>query len=198
MDIKIIQYTEQYWNVLYLAGRGCYGLEKLTFDSINETYIKKIDFIKKLVANGHESVLEHGIISIQIIGCSRSFMSQITRHRLCSFSIKSQHYVNHRDFKVKELESSIEEVQIIYKNLVQTIRNKYNQLVNEYVVPIHIAREILPNSCLTNIFMTTNFREWRHIISLRQTENNTYEMMNFAQKIKIIFRELIPGIFDDL
>ena len=110
----------------------------------------------------------------------------------------SQHYVNHRDFKVKELESSIEEVQIIYKNLVQTIRNKYNQLVNEYVVPIHIAREILPNSCLTNIFMTTNFREWRHIISLRQTENNTYEMMNFAQKIKIIFRELIPGIFDDL
>lgn len=194
MDIKIIQYTENYLDVLCLAGKGCYGLELLT----GETYEKKVEFIERLINNQHESVLEHGIISIQIIGCSRSFMAQITRHRLVSFSIKSQHYVNHSDFEIKELETDIEEAQIIYAEIINTIRNRYRQLVEEYKIPIHVAREILPNSCLTNIFMTANFREWRHIIKLRQTTRNTYEMREFANNIRILFSKWIPIIFDDL
>ncbi len=194
MDVRVKQFTERYVDILYLAGRGCFGLENLD----STLHRDKLDFIRKLIANGHESILEHGIISIQIIGCSRSFMSQITRHRLVSFSIKSQHYVDHSNFWVKDLETDIEEAQIIYAETIQTIRNRYRQLVNEFKVPIHVAREILPNACLTNIFMTTNFREWRHIIRLRQTPNNTYEMAKFGQKIKRIFKQLIPGVFDDL
>lgn len=194
MDIKIKQITPNYLNVLYLAGRGCYGLEETSLQITQE----KIDFIKKLISNKHESVLEHGIISIQIIGCSRSFMAQITRHRLVSYSVKSQHYVNHTDFEVKDIESDIEEVQILYKDLMQIIRNRYKQLVNEYNVPIHVAREILPNACLTNIFMTANFREWRYIIKLRQTSNNTIEMKIFANRLLSIFKKFVPGIFDDL
>lgn len=194
MDIKIKQYTEYYIDILYLAGRGCFGLENLGFELERD----KLDFIRNLINNGHESVLEHGIISIQIIGCSRSFMSQITRHRMASFSIKSQHYVDHSNFWVKDLETDIEEAQIIYAEIINTIRNRYKQLVNEYKVPIHVAREILPNSCLTNIFMTANFREWRHIIRIRQTPNNTYEMAEFGKRLKELFIQLIPGIFDDL
>ena len=201
MNIKIIQYPLNYVNILYLAGRGCYGLEDLELENLN-SYIyqqnEKLEFIKKLIIKGHESVLEHCVISIQIIGCSRSFMAQITRHRLVNFSIKSQHYVNHSDFNVKELETDIEEVQILYQDLVQIIRNRYKTFVEEYKVPIHVAREILPNSCLTNIFMTTNFREWRYIIKLRETNKNTYEMQEFAKNIKELFQESILGIFDDL
>lgn len=194
MDINIIQYTEKYVDVLYLAGRGCYGLEYLD----STLYRNKLEFIKTLISNKHESVLEHGIISIQIIGCSRSFMSQITRHRLASYSIKSQHYVNHADFEVKDLESDIEEVQILYQDIIQVIRNRYKQLVNEYKIPIHVAREILPNACLTNIFMTANFREWRYIIKLRIHANNTMEMKIFADRLLRKFKRLIPGVFDDL
>lgn len=194
MDIEIKQITKDFVNILYLAGRGCFGLEE-----IDETLISsKRDFIKKLITNGHESVLEHGIISIFIIGCSRSFMSQITRHRLVSFSIKSQHYVNHTNFKFKELETDITEAQVIYKDCMRVIGNRYKQMVNEFNVPIHIAREILPNACLTNIFMTANFREWRHIIKLRNTFGNTQEMHTFANKIRNLFRNAVPYIFDDL
>lgn len=197
MDINIQQYTVNYINLLYIAGKGCYGLEP----GDNQYYIseeRKLDFIKKLIENHHESVIEHGIISIQIIGCSRSFMAQITRHRMASFSIKSQHYVNHSDFSVKDLEIDSKLVQDMYNNLIEIIKSNYRIMVNRFHVPIHIAREILPNACLTNIFMTANFREWRYIIKLRQTTKNTLEMQEFSKKIKEIFQKTIPGVFDDL
>jgi len=189
-----MDYTENYVNVLYLAGRGCYGLKKLS----NETFIQKRSFIKKLIENQHESVLEHAKISILINGCSRSFMAQITRHRLASFSIKSQHYVKHDDFEYKILETQDKEVISIYKMLMDKINEIYITFIEIYDVPIHVAREILPNACLTNVFMTANVREWRHIIKLRQTEKNTYEMMMFAERIKIMFRNLMPEVFFDL
>ena len=194
MDISILNYTEDYVNLLYLAGRGCYGLEKLT----NETLVLKRRFIKRLIENGHESVLEHGHISIFINGCSRSFMAQITRHRLASFSIKSQHFVKHNKFKYKQIEIQEPSVIVKYKNIMTLIQQYYNNFVDIDKIPIHVAREILPNACLTNIFMTANFREWRYIIKLRKTEKNTYEMMEFANTINIIFRNIIPEVFSDL
>lgn len=194
MDINILQYTQDWKDLIYLAGRGCYGLEHLSF----ETLKKKEFFIKKLIENGHESVLEHCYISIQIIGCSRSFMAQLTRHRLAAYSIKSQHFLNHSDFKYKELEFDNEEVQVLYQDVMEIIRIYYEKFVNHYKVPVYIAREILPNACLTNIVMTANLREWRYIIKLRYSEDNTPEMQFFANNILEQFRIIFPEVFFDL
>jgi len=194
MDIKIIQFSKDYLNILFLAGRGCYGLKKIC----SETKEIKQKFIKKLIFNHHESVLEHCYISIQILNCSRSFMAQITRHRLVSFSIKSQHYTKHLDFNYKDLEIDNFLIKNDYISLMRIIKEHYNKFVEYYKIPIHIAREILPNSCLTNIIMTTNLREWRYIIKLRQTPENTLEMIKFIKLIKPLFIKIIPEVFDDL
>jgi len=191
MDINVIDYTNDYVNLLYLAGRGCYGLEYLS----NETISEKRQFLRNIIKNQHESVLEHAKISILIHGCSRSFMAQITRHRLVSFSIKSQHYVEHDDFKHKLIENTNPKVKEIFDKLMFRINNDYKRMVHTYQVPIHVAREILPNACLTNIFMTANLREWRYIIKLRQTCNNTNEMKMFAERIRILFRDIMPEVF---
>lgn len=191
MDINIMDYTKDYVNLLYLAGRGCYGLEYLSCETMKE----KRKFIRNIVENQHESVLEHAHISILINGCSRSFMAQITRHRLVSFSIKSQHYVEHDDFKHKLIESTNPKVKEIFDKLMFRINNDYKRMVHTFHVPIHVAREILPNACLTNIFMTANLREWRYIIKLRQTHNNTIEMKMFAERIRILFRNIMSEVF---
>ena len=191
MDINIMSYTKDYVNVLYLAGRGCYGLEYLSHETITE----KREFIRKLIVNQHESVLEHGYISILIKGCSRSFMAQITRHRLASFSIKSQHYIKHKNFEYKQIEIRKPTVVAKYKNIMALIQQYYNELTDIDNIPIHVAREILPNACLTNIFMTANLREWRYIIKLRQTHHNTFEMKEFAERIRILFRNVMPEVF---
>lgn len=194
MKIDILQYTKDYLDLLYLAGRGCYGLEYLT----DESHYEKAKFIRNLVKNQHESVLEHGIITIQIIGCSRTFMSKITRHRLASFSIKSTQFVNHQNFDFKPLESKNIKAQNDYLYLMDYINKKYKRFITDYNIPIYIAREILPNACLTNITMTTNFREWRHIIKIRQTIKETSEIRNFAIEIKGLFQTLFPEVFFDL
>lgn len=196
MDISIVDYSADYLDIIYRAGRGCYGLE---FDNI-ELGIKqrKKIFLKNLIKNKHESVLEHCHISISITGCSRSFMAQITRHRLASFSIKSQHFLNHTNFEYKELETDNNEVENRYHILMENIREHYKYFVEHCNIPIYVAREILPNSCLTNIFMTANFREWRYIIKLRQTNKNTPEMIVFATTIKKMFVLIAPEVFEDL
>lgn len=51
-------------------------------------------FIRKILSSGHHSVLEHVSFTFSIEGVSRSLLAQITRHRIASFSVQSQRYVD--------------------------------------------------------------------------------------------------------
>ena len=108
----------------------------------------------------------------------------------------SQEFIDHLRMIVNNID--IIEIIKLYNNLMEMINNIYSNFVNFYNVPIYIAREILPNACLTNITMTTNFREWRHIIKIRETSRETSEIRNFAIKIKGLFQTLFPEVFFDL
>jgi len=60
------------------------------------------------------------------------------------------------------------------------------------------ARQVLPTAIKSQIVVTANFREWRHIFKLRTAQNAHWEirdaMMNLLKDVK----EKIPVIFDDL
>lgn len=43
----------------------------------------------------------------------------------------------------------------------------YMALTTQFNRPAQLARSVLPNSTATTIFVTANFREWRHILNLR-------------------------------
>lgn len=187
MDIDIIQYSEQYFDIICKAGHLCYGVTKNPCS----------DFIKKLIKNSHESVLEHAFITLKFKNATRSFMAQITRHRLASFSIKSQHFVDHSDFAYKPIDTANKNIQSIYDNSIKAIRISYNMLRKEGV-PHYIARDILPNCAYTDIFMTANIREWRHIFKLRCSTNNTPEMhLNMIKALKLVYN-IMPECFEDL
>ena len=192
MELKLIHFPTDYLNILFLSGRNCYGLEEVKEDvSIDQ----KKEFINKLIKNNHLSVLEHINISVYSLDMSRSFMSQITRHRLVSYSIKSQHYCVHTNFRYKPLESSINATE--YIRLMEQINQFYKNAIAAGM-PKYIAREVLPNSTLTNIFMTTNVREWRTIIIQRITKNNTPEIQVWAETILLLFNSKMPELFQDL
>lgn len=209
MKITIEHYPEPYLEMIYTAGRNCYGMQdaakKLIVDSsdnIRTAEEKLRMFTRMLVRRGHESVLEHICISVYARDVSRSFLAQLTRHRLVSYSVKSQHYVKHTKFKYKELEDygdmfKREEAINAYAHLMEDIAFEYNHLI-ECGIPHYIAREVLPNACLTDMYITTNAREWRHIIRMRIGKENTPEIRTFA---KILLRELytlMPELFGDL
>jgi thymidylate synthase (FAD) len=189
MDIKIVQYPKNYKKIIYLAGRNCYGVtNELT------TKIKYSNFIYKIISCNHESLLEHINITILIKDIPRSLMEQLTRHRHASYSIKSTHFVNHKNFQYQD----IPELKDNYIKLMQDVNKLYCYYTDILKLPHYIAREILPNSCLTNIIMTANIREYRLIIKQRITKDNVPLMVDLA---KILLRNLYlicPECFVDI
>ena len=73
-------------------GRVCYKSENnITEDSAER-------FIKNIIKNGHESVLEHVSISVRVI-CDRGVSHEIVRHRIGSYSQESTRYCNYSNDK---------------------------------------------------------------------------------------------------
>lgn len=197
MKNTVEHYPDKYLDMIYKAARNCYGCR----DACG-TREEKSRLAKFLIRKGHESVLEHICVSIYSKDVSRSFLAQLTRHRLVSYSVKSQHYVKHSNFKYKELEDygdvfKREEAANAFNHLMQDIAFEYDHLL-QCGVPHYIAREILPNACLTDMYITTNVREWRYIIKLRVTKNNTPEIQKWASDILEKFYYEMPELFEDL
>jgi len=192
MDIEIVNYPQRYKSIIYQAGRNCYGFTPFEKDYAEE---KMNSFIYNLIKFNHESVLEHVNISIFITDIPRSLMEQLTRHRLCSFSIKSTHYVKHKNFDYYDFKDILNDQ---YTQLMKKIQNLYNYYVDELKIPHWIAREILPNSCLTNIFMTTNIREYRLILKQRLSKDNIPLMQELMRQLARNLYLIMPECFLDI
>ena len=77
---------------LELYGRVCYKSEQgITEDSANR-------FVRMIIKNGHESVLEHEKITVKFI-CDRGVSHEIVRHRIASYSQESTRYCNYNQDK---------------------------------------------------------------------------------------------------
>lgn len=79
--IEIMKKIEQ-------ACRTCYRSENL----MKEDSYKNL--LKNCITRGHESVLEHEKITVQLI-CDIGVYKDLTRHRIASFSIESTRYCNY-------------------------------------------------------------------------------------------------------
>jgi len=195
MEITIEHYPREYLDMIYKAARNCYGVR----DACG-TEEEKSKLAKFLIKKGHGSVLEHICVSIYTKDVSRSFLAQLTRHRLVSYSVKSQHFVNHKNFRYKDLETygdAWEDNKEKYEKLMKQINRIFINFVKNGI-PHYIAREILPNACLTDMYITTNVREWRFIIGLRMTSNNTPEIRDWAKILLIKLYGRMPELFEDL
>jgi thymidylate synthase ThyX len=90
--------TDYLMQLIEQAGRTCYKSEdKITTDSSKE-------FIKMLLNRHHESVIEHGSMTVRFI-VDRGVSHELVRHRLASFSQESTRYVSSIDRKSFSVEN---------------------------------------------------------------------------------------------
>lgn len=179
------------------AARTCYrSHDKITDGSAEE-------LIKRCIKNGHLSILEHEIASFEII-TSRAIMAELTRHRLASFSIESTRYCIYKDeidfiqpWKFVEYQGTNPEAAQLFIKACEDSEKAYFAL-RERGVPAQHARDVLNMALATNIFMTANFREWRHIIQLRTHHSAHPEIRTLIGHIAEILAENYPAIFGDL
>lgn len=148
---------------------------------------------------GHESVIEHVVFTFHIGGVSRALLAQLTRHRIASFSVESQRYVDIGDMEavvppsIRENEQAME----IWNHLMDNISEVYDLYVNYLDIPKEDARFISPQAVKTNIVMTMNARELKHFFSLRCCNRAQWEIRWLANEMLEICKIKCPVIFAD-
>ena len=186
-------------------GRVCYKSEdRITAESYER-------FLKMIVSNGHESVLEHSLITVKFI-CDRGVSHELVRHRLASFSQESTRYCN---YKGKDMQfiipswcgikpgkygselTTLEEQEVYFLQTCYMAEDIYDILISQGLQPQE-ARAILPNALKTEIVVSANIREWRHILSLRCSHKAHPDMRNLMIPLLIQLKEDIKFVFDDI
>lgn len=102
--------------------------------------------------SGHHSVLEHVSFTFQAIGISRACLAQLTRHRLVSFSVESQRYVNHEQelpFRTPDSIKDNKKAVDCFNRAMASAHTAYVSLLNAGI-PKKDARFVLPNATTCN------------------------------------------------
>jgi thymidylate synthase (FAD) len=156
-------------------------------------------FIEMLLKSGHHSVLEHATATFRIQGASRACTHQMVRHRLTSVSQQSQRYVNEEDFAYIEPPAvqANPEAHELFVDFLEKARETYQRL-QEIGIENEDARFVLPNAVESEIVVSANFREWRHILLLRGSRGAQWEIAGVMADILKNLKNSAPSVFCDL
>jgi len=192
MKVELLFITQDAEKLIEVAGRTSY----LSFDKKGKDTEKA--FIRMLIKNGHFSVLEHAYATFRISDVSRAFTHQLVRHRLCSFTQQSQRYVDESKFNYIEPESikNNSKAHSLFTKFMEDVKRIYSEL-QRLGIRNEDARFVLPNAVESQIVVTANFREWRHIIGLRGSLNAQWEIRRVAIEILRILKKHAHAVFED-
>jgi thymidylate synthase (FAD) len=188
MRATIIQSTQQPKHITAMAAA-------ITMRQNIDTSIKPItpELCKYLLDAEHTSVFEHVNYTFLIDGVSRSFLAQITRHRMGSFTSASQHYQDYRDYPCVVHEDLCKDA--LTEAACASAFDCYQRLI-ALGVPIEEARQVLPNAAAVNILWTVNARSLINFLRQRLCNRNVAEMRIFAKKVLSRVRGSFPELFD--
>lgn len=220
MKVRLIAHTPDPEKTIAAAAKLCYA--KTDVDGIleNLTEEKVYSFVEMLSEIGHESPIEHASYTFAIEGVSRALLAQITRHRIASYSVQSQRYVNKEKFEYiipPEIEKD-EKAKSEYINAMDNARNSYiklaeilkknhvNNMINEGVnekeaekkaekLAIEDARFVLPNSCDTRMIVTMNARSLMNFFAHRCCNRAQWEIRELAFEMLKLCKNVSPALF---
>jgi thymidylate synthase (FAD) len=196
MTVTLISHTPEPEKTIACAAKLCYspsGIEEL-MDGLTEEKVES--FIQKLTALGHQSPLEHCTFTFGIEGVSRALSHQLVRHRIASYSQKSQRYVNEEGFEYVTPESIARDeiCHIEFDDLMGACNEMYKNLIQKGV-PAEDARFVLPNACETKIIVTMNIRSLLHFFEERCCERAQWEIRAMAKEMLQICKSVAPNLF---
>jgi thymidylate synthase (FAD) len=196
--VRLLAHTPDPERLIAAAAKNCYSAAggAALLDNMDGAEVSR--FLDMLMSLGHESVLEHASFSFAADGVSRSLLAQITRHRIATFSVKSQRYVKEGGFEpvMPGTISDSAEARGIFEGAMRCAEEAYRAL-SALGIPKEDARFVLPNACSTNIVFTMNARELRHFFRLRCCNRSQWEIRELAIGMLGLVREAAPAIFQN-
>nr|WP_319488450.1 FAD-dependent thymidylate synthase [uncultured Caproiciproducens sp.] len=218
--VTLITYTPDPEKTVAQAAKLCYSPASIETISDGLTEDKVASFVDMLAEIGHESPIEHASFTFGIEGVSRSFLAQMTRHRIASYSVQSQRYVTETCFEYvvpPEIEAipeakaefllAMEEDQCHYEKLTSLLKSKHKQELlaagqdeksadrTAQKQAIEDARFVLPNACDTKMVCTFNARSLYNFFSVRCCNRAQWEIRGVAIEMLRLVREVAPHLF---
>ena len=196
MRVTLITHTPEPEKVIASAAKLCYSSSDIESLMSGLTTEKIEAFIKKLTDLGHQSPLEHCSFTFGIEGVSRALSHQLVRHRIASYSQKSQRYVKEGQFEYIVPPSIIENpiCKDAFEDFVKNSQWTYDFLIDNGI-PAEDARFVLPNACETKIIATMNIRTLLHFFEERCCNRAQWEIRHMAYAMLRICKDVAPNLF---
>ena len=207
LNLVLLDFSENALSVIYAACRQCYSPKfaaRIFKDATGKENFQA-DFIRQIVASGHESPLEHVKFTFAVEGVSRGLTHQLVRHRIASYSQQSQRYVRETGFDYGIPPSIEEDVDMrrMYIGTMEKIQDAYDGLVRKFEekgrrgeIAYQDARFVLPQAAETKIVVTMNCRELLHFFRERCCARAQWEIRALAEAMLKLCKERLPAVFD--
>ena len=212
--------------LIEIAGKTCYRSFSEDLNA-NLSKVRRNDnkaYLKNILTSKHGSVLEHVNDSYIIVGVSRVFTHELVRHRLAGYSQESLRFVRLTDLsayfpyaftkdflktvgiedpekKEEYLKTKMTEVFEYLEDVQLDLANQLNlDELKNFAAKKKITssmRRLAPIGLATTILMTSNARNWRHVISQRTNRHAEEEIRVVTAEIFKDLRSRNPNIYLD-
>ena len=220
LKVILLAHTPEPEKVVATAAKLCYSSSDIgsLMDGLTEE--KTAGFIEMLASIGHESVMEHTSFTFGIEGISRACSHQLVRHRIASYSQKSQRYVNENGFEFitppeiaalpeakAEFDSTMKELTASYEKIADLLTASHTErFISEGMdektaaskarkMANEDARFVLPNACETKIVVTMNVRSLFNFFEHRCCNRAQWEIRAVANEMLRLCLDVAPHIF---
>lgn len=171
--VTIINYNHNAHSIISAAGR--ISTIQGSADEIYDTSLQNeeevnLKLINKILASGHESVLEHVFVNLSFDNVSVYVEQFMIEFRLASFTVKSRRYVDFGEMGYVKPDFSRyqaadkEQLETMYDEHMKYLFDGYNRFV-AHGIPKEDARFVLPYSFKSNFYCTVNGRELKKIMN---------------------------------
>ncbi len=218
--VTLLAHTPNPEKTVASAAKLCYSSSNIVdlYDGL--TREKASSFVEMLSEIGHESPIEHASFTFGIEGVSRAFLAQITRHRIASYSVKSQRYVKEGEFEfvtppevesdpvaLAEYKESMRLAQQAYDKIAEILTEKHTKtFISEgkdektaarlaSKKAIEDARFVLPNACETKMVVTMNARSLLNFFRHRCCNRAQWEIQSVANQMLLLVKDVAPELF---
>lgn len=210
-DMEIQENSTPSETLITYAGRECYD----SFHRPNPATYDDKDYLERtLFQEQHGSIMEHSSATLRIRGVSRAFLTELTRHRHLSFSVRSQRFVNENAANIVippglrgvfENEGESETLERVVENFEMVGASTFAMydILASFLVERgysrkqarEAARAILPSMTETRMVVTGNLRAWKQTIDRRTAPDADAEMIQVMNMAKRELHRVSPVIF---
>lgn len=155
--------------------------------------------LKSIVSLPHPTVQKFAVITVAVVGASRRFLSQITRHqnevKFMSASLQYSNYEGKADFVIPyEILAASDDVREMYMANCRSDMDCYARLI-EAGVGNDAAGYVTPQGLRNILLISATPYQWKHMIGQRVCRRNTDETRIVMLKIWNELYKLSPVMF---